>query len=552
MSIEQTLKERLIAAYAAAQAAGTLPPGEPPQEVIERPQKPEHGDFASAIAMKSARTLRMPPIKIAQAIAERVERGVEVLDIAVAPPGFLNIKLNPAWIARQVETVRTQAQWFGYAPRTERRVQVEFVSVNPTGPVHVGHARGAILGSTLATILSAAGHDVTREYYVNDAGTQMDLFYKSLYARYAQALGKDAAMPENGYRGAYMVELGKALADEFGGQFLKLPEAEGVAQIGEVGLERMLGAIRSDLEAVGVTFDVWFRERSLFADKTYDKTIALLRERGYLAERDGALWFESTKLGEDKDNVMVRSTGAPTYFASDAAYHYNKLEVRKFDRVINIWGADHQGHISRLKAMVEALGEDPSKVTVLIGQMVALKRAGEAVRASKRTGEIITLRELVEEVGKDACRYFFLARSAEAQMEFDLDLAVKQSQENPVYYLQYAHARIAGILRNAGEKGITFTDGDVGLLTAPEEQALIRRLLEMPELVRLMAERLEPHHLPHYALELATAFHWFYDRCRVISDDAALTKARLKLVDAARVGLAQCLKLMGMAAPERM
>lgn len=553
MLMKDLLAQRILSAFAAAQASGALPQGDAPTDVLERPQNPEHGDFACTVAMKAARTLRMPPFKIAQAVQPLVDKGQEIQELVIVPPGFINIRLKPSWLQRQVDTVRTEGERFGHvATGAGQKVQVEFVSVNPTGPIHVGHARGAVLGSALASILAAAGYDVTREYYVNDAGTQMQLFYRSLSARYLQALGRPAELPQDGYRGQYVVELGQELAREHGARIADLPQEQRLAEIGRIGLERMLTAIRADLEAVGVTFDVWFSERSLFADGTYQESMDLLKERGYLVNKEGALWFESTRLGDDRDSVMVRSTGAPTYFATDAAYHYNKLVVRKFDRVVDIWGADHQGHVNRVKAVTEALGGDPAKLTILIAQMVALKRGGESVRASKRTGELVTLRELVDEVGPDACRFFFLARSPEAQMEFDLDLAVKQSQDNPVYYLQYAHARIAGILRNARERGIRYGDGDVALLSAPEELDLIRKLLALPELVQTMAERLEPHHLPHFALDLATAFHWFYDRCRVISEDEVLTKARLKLVDAARIGLVQCLRLMGMSAPERM
>ncbi|MDE2899479.1 MAG: arginine--tRNA ligase, partial [Chloroflexota bacterium] len=433
-----------------------------------------------------------------------------------------------------------------------KRVQVEFVSVNPTGPVHVGHARGAVIGSVLASALGAAGYDVSCEYYLNDAGSQIELFHQSLFARYAQALGKDAELPVGGYQGDYMVEMGAELAQSHGDSFLQMAEDEGVRAIGDIGIGRMIDNIRDDLAALRVEFDVWFSEKSLFEDSDYETAMRMLREGGHVTQREGATWFVSTALGEDKDNVLIRSNGLPTYFASDAAYHYNKFLVRGFDRVTDIWGADHQGHVNRVKAVVGALGVDPERLNIIIGQMVALKRGGESVRASKRTGDIITLRELVDEVGPDACRYFFLARSAEAQMEFDLELATKESQDNPVYYLQYAHARIAGILRNASERGLDFAEGDVGLLGEPEELALVRQLLLLPEIVDTIAETMEPHRLPHYTLELATAFHWFYDQCRVISDDEALSKARLKLVEASRIGLARCLSLMGMAAPEQM
>ena len=317
----------------------------------------------------------------------------------------------------------------------------------------------------------------------------------------------------------------------------------------------MLDVIRTDLERIGVEFDVWFRERDLYADGRYEETMSLLREHGFTALRDGAEWFTSTALGEEKDNVIVRSTGAPTYFASDIAYHRDKFERRGFDRVIDIWGADHQGHVPRMKAVMQALDLDPERLTILIGQLVTLKHGGDVVRASKRSGNIVTLADLVDEVGADACRYFFLARAAESQMEFDLELAKRESSENPVYYVQYAHARIAGILRQAAERGVIWDDGDTTLLTDPAELALVRRMLQLPEIVDSIAATLAPHSLPHYAVDLATAFHWFYDHCRVLSSDlgdAPLMKARLKLTDASRVALARTLALMGMSAPETM
>ncbi len=326
-------------------------------------------------------------------------------------------------------------------------------------------------------------------------------------------------------------------------------------EVGEIGLKKMVEAIQVDLETLGVRFDVWFSEQSLYSDGQYDEAMQLLEQNSHIVRREGASWFASSALGEDKDAVLVRSTGVPTYFATDVAYHYNKFVQRGFDHVIDIWGADHQGHVSRMKAVVAALGIPPEKLTLMISQMVSLKRRDELVKVSKRAGEIVTLRELVEEVGADACRYFFLSRSPESQMEFDLDLAKKESSENPVYYVQYAHARITSILGLARERGIDYSDGDVALLTHDAELALIRKMVSLPELIEMMAANLEPHHLPHYSLELATAFHWFYQQCRVVSSepaDAALTKARLKLVDAARTVLARCLGLMQMAAPDQM
>jgi len=419
----------------------------------------------------------------------------------------------------------------------------------------VGHARGAVLGSVLARSLRAAGYQVTEEYYFNDAGSQMDLFGRSLYARYQQVLGRPAELPANGYQGSYIVDLAKEVAQEHGQRFLELPEATALAELTELGQQKMVAAIRDDLERVRVRFDVWYSERSLYQEGQYRQVMELLKQRGHLVEKEGAVWFASTTLGEDKDNVLVRSNGQPTYFASDAAYHYNKFLERGFQRVINIWGADHQGHVSRMKAMVGALEIDAARLHIIIAQMVTLKRGQEVLRISKRTGELVTLRELVDEVGPDACRFVFLSRTAESQMDFDLELAKQQSADNPVYYVQYAHARIMSILRLATERGIQFQDGDVSLLTHDAEMDLVRRLLMLPELVETVARTLEPHHLPYYALELATAFHWFYQQCRVVSNDPQdlpLTKARLKLVEATRIGLARALDLMGMDAPAQM
>ena len=493
-------------------------------------------------------------------IAERIEVRPEIASVAPAAPGFINFKLSDRWLQEQVEAVRAAGDAFGASDvGAGRKVMVEFVSVNPTGPVHVGHTRGAVLGSALANVLEAAGYDVTREYYINDAGAQMEAFYRSVWTRYQQALGRDAEMPDNGYQGDYIADIAEDVIRAESSRFLEINDQAAIREIGDIAREKMVALIREDLQEIGVTFDNWFSERRLFqtesAASDYDRAIGRLREGGHLAELSGALWFNSKALGDDRDNVVVRSSGDPTYFASDIAYHYNKFSERDFDRVIDIWGADHQGHVPRMKAAVAALGIDPENLTVLISQMVTLKRGDETVRASKRTGDFVTLRELVDEVGMDACRYFFLARAASTQMEFDLELATRESSENPVYYVQYAHARNASILNLAAERGIDYDGGDVALLTHPYELGLIRTMLRLPELIVQVAENLEPHHLPHYAMELATAFHHFYENCRVISanpDDNELTLARLKLVAAAQIVFRRTLTLMGMSAPERM
>ena len=527
-----------------------------PDILVERPGNPDHGDFATSLPLRLARATRINPLKLAETLVEFVPAADEVERVEAVHPGFINFRLNDKWVQNQVEIVRQAGGDYGNVSAGEGRpVMVEFVSVNPTGPVHVGHTRGAVLGSALANTLDAAGYSVTREYYVNDAGTQMEAFYRSVYARYREALGQEADFPANGYAGEYIGDLGREIAESEGSRFLEMDEAQAVKEIGDIGREKMVSLIRADLEEIGVTFDNWFSERSLYGNHEYEQAMDLLRSKNYLSERDNALWFNSTMLGDDKDNVVVRSSGEPTYFASDIAYHYNKFVKREFHQVIDIWGADHQGHVPRMKAAVEALGIEPDGLTVLISQMVTLKRGNEVVRASKRTGDFVTLRELAEEVGSDACRYFFLARSPSTQMEFDLELAKKESSENPVYYIQYAHARNFSILNLARSRNIDWSQGDVSLLTDPNELTLIRTMIRLPELVEQMARSLEPHHLPHYAMELATAFHWFYENCRVISanaEDNDITLARLKLVESAQIVFRRTLELMGMNAPERM
>jgi arginyl-tRNA synthetase len=546
--------ESLIAQAAeSARKDGELPEVAVPDVLLERPQRPEHGDYASSMPLRLARSARMAPLELAKLIAGRVKTGESIESVDVAPPGFINIRLSQRWLASQIDAIRELGPAFGNLEIGKgQKIQVEFVSANPVGPIHVGNGRGLALGDTLARVLEAAGFETQREYLVNDAGTQTQTFAQTLYARYQQLFGREVEIPEGGYPGEYVIEIAQTIKDEKGDSLLQ-PEGEpGPPEMHNLGIQKMMDRIQEDLHAIGVRYDRWFSERSLYEDGTYETTMALLRERGFVAEREGAVWFVSSALGEEKDNVLVRSTGQPTYFASDIAYHYDKFLRRGFDRVINIWGADHQGHVPRMKAAAQALGVDPERLTIIIYQLVTLKRGDEVIKLSKRAGEIITLREVVGEVGADAARYNFVARAADSHMDFDLELAKKQSSENPVYYVQYAHARIAGILTNAGETIADYADGDVSLLTHEAELALIRKMLRLPELLESVAESLEPHQLPYYATELATAFHDFYERCRVLSDDVELSKARLKLVSAARIVLARVLDLMGMSAPERM
>jgi arginyl-tRNA synthetase len=551
--IKQRIIELLNKAANKAQKSGKLPSVTLPEITIEHPQNPEHGDYASSFPLKLARTIGVKPLTIAEDVAAFIKPTPEIENITVAPPGFINFTLKNDWLTQQVDAIRADGDSYGnFNLGKGSRVQLEFVSVNPTGPLHVGHGRGAILGSTLANVLSSAGYNVEKEYYVNDAGSQMLAFYRSLYARYQQALGKEAEMPTDGYFGQYMIDLAEEIVAEKKDYFLSMPAEEATAELGKLGLEKIMAQIRGDLELLRVSFDVWFSEQSLYDNGQYKKVMSLLQKGGYIAEKANATWFVSTALGEDKDNVVVRSDGSPTYFAADIAYHYNKFVERKFDKVINIWGADHQGHISRMKAVVAALGIAPERLEVIISQMVSLRRGQELVKVSKRSGDIITLREVIDEVGADACRFFFVSRTADSQMDFDLELAKKQSADNPVYYVQYAHARIASILRLAEEKGINCADGDVSLLTTEPELTLIRKMLLLPEVIEVVAQTLEPHHLAYYAQDLATVFHSFYMQCRVVTDDEKMTRARLKLVEAAKTVLAKTLNLMGMEAPDRM
>ncbi len=552
--IREKIIRLLTEALTQAQAMGKLPEIPLPEVTLERPQKPEHGDYASNISLRLARSAGVNPMVIAKELVTLIFGSPEIKSVNVAAPGFINFTLSDQWLTEQVGAIIEAGEAYGNVSiGNGSRVQIEFVSVNPTGPLHVGHGRGAVLGSTLANVLAASGFSVEKEYYINDAGSQIDAFYRSIYVRYLELFGKKAEIPPNGYHGSYIIDIARELKNEYGDKFLTMPETTAVTEIGKIGLKRMITEIRQDLERLRVTFDCWFSEKTLYSGGEYERVMNLLKEKGYIAEKENAVWFASTALGEDKDNVVVRSDGSPTYFAGDIAYHYNKFIERKFDRVIDIWGADHQGHVPRMKAVVQALGLNADRLKVIISQLVTLKRGKETVRLSKRSGDIITLREVMDEVGTDACRYFFLCRSADSQMDFDMELAKKESAENPVYYVQYAHARIASIMRLAEEKNINFSDGDISLLTSEPELTLIRKMVMLPEMVEFAARTLGPHCLPYYALELATAFHGFYKDCRVVSDtDTALTKARLKLVSAAKITLARTLNLMGMKSPETM
>ena len=553
LSAKQTITSLLKRAIEKSLENGSLPPIPLPEVTIERPQKNGHGDFASTVAMKISRACGRSPRDTAQIIANNIELPAEISSVTVANSGFINFTFADEWLRSQIEHILLDCEKYSSIGIGKgQSVQIEFVSANPTGPLHIGHGRGAVLGSTLANILEAAGYNVTREFYINDAGNQMSVFFESLFVRYLQACGVEADMPEGGYFGQYVIDLAHKIKEEEGNRFLAMDAQNGKTALGKLGVQRMLAEIRAELVRLRVEYDCWFSEQSLFDNGQFSRVMSFMKDNGYLAQREGATWFVSTALGDEKDNVVIRSSGAPTYFGTDIAYHYNKFSERHFDKVINIWGADHHGHVPRMSAVMQALNLDPSRLKILISQLVTLKRNGECVRASKRTGEIIALSQVLDEVGADACRFFFLARSADSQMEFDLDLAKKESSENPVYYVQYAHARIASILKLAHEENINYRDADISLLTDPAELMLIKTMIQLPEIIEHAARTLEPQNLPHYAQELATCFHGFYKTCRVISDDKNLSKSRLKLVAATKTILARLLGLMGMNAPESM
>ena len=558
MTIRDELANITRAAAEAAMSAGDIPQVPLPEIVIEKPARPEHGDYATNLPLRLGRAAKANPLDLARRISARIAPSGMISSAQEAPPGFINFRLSEAWVTQQVDAIAVAG--VGYASLEigkGAKVQVEFVSANPTGPLTAGNGRGAAIGSVLASVLEAAGFEVQREYLVNDAGTQTDVFGRTLVARYLQLFGENIEIPADGYPGEYMIEIAKRIREESGETYREATVESPPPDMVLRGVDIVVEGIQADLARMGVQYDNWFRERSLYEksgnESLYETALAALKRDGYLVEKEGAVWFASSELGEDKDNVVIRSTGRPTYFASDIAYHYEKFLRRKFERVINVWGADHQGHVSRLKTAVQALGADASRLEILIYQLVSFRRGEELVRLSKRSGNIVLIRDIIDEVGPDACRFFFLSRSSDSQMEFDLELAKRQSNENPVYYVQYAHARIAGIIANAAERNISSEGADVSLLTHPAELALILSMLQLPELIQLIAERSEPHHLPHYAQELATAYHQFYTECRVLDDEQpALSKARLRLCEAARVALARSLSLMGMNAPEKM
>ncbi len=518
-------------------------------------ERSEHGDLSSNIAF----TLKVgPPPTTAQRIIARLDQE-PFSQVEVAGPGFINFFLKPEVIQGVLRMVLERGELYGLSHLgSGSGVQVEYGSANPTGPLHVGFGRNVVLGDTIANLLEALGYRVEREYYVNDSGTQMEKFAHSLYYYYAKALDQEAPLefPEGGYRGEYVQQWAEELAAAEGERLLRLPLREAVAEMRQLGLERVLESVHNDLEKLGIRYDRWFYEHDLYASgegkaPPFAVVMEVLRERGCLEEREGAVWFKAREFGSEKDEVLIRSDGRPGYFASDVAYHYNKFVERGFDWVIDVWGADHQGHVPRMVAMMQALGLEPDRLTLLIYQLVTLKRGGEEVRLSKRRGELITLRELIEEVGPDAVRYFLLSRSPHTHLEFDLQLAQERSKENPVFYIQYAHTRIAGIFREGASPQYNWAEIDLGPLRAREELELIKQLDEFPAVLHDAAEGFAPHLLANYAYRLAALFQVFYDRHRVLGSNER-EAPRLALCRGTQIVLRKALEIMGVSAPERM
>ena len=554
MEMKDLLKQGITEALNKAIAAGTLPAGDYPDVALEVPPQKEFGDFASNIAMQSARVAHKAPRIIAQAIVDGMD--YPWLDHAeIAGAGFINFFLKNDVIYDTLKQILAAGDAYGHAPlRQEDTIQVEYVSANPTGPLHVGHGRGAAYGSALVNLLRAAGYNVQAEYYINDAGNQMNNLAASVNARYLELLGKPAEIPENGYHGHDIIETAQAIIDQDGDKYLDMPEAERLELFKDRAYAEKLKALKRDLAHFNVHYDNWFSERTLHPD-AIQAACKVLEERGKIYEKDGALWLKSTDYGDDKDRVVIRDNGVPTYLAADIAYHKNKYD-RGFKKMINIWGADHHGYVARVKAAMAALGYDVNQLEVLLLQMVSLFRDGKPVKMSKRTGQAITLNELIEEVGTDAARYFFIMRSLDTQLDFDLDLAKSHSNENPVYYIQYAHARIYSIYRQAKEAGanlsMDWSDVKWDTLTNEYELELIKKMAAFPEEVQRAARERAPHRIAHFVHELAGMFHTFYNHCRIIQEDKDLERARLALVTAVRITIANSLAILGVSAPEKM
>lgn len=571
MTIRESLESVLYQALKAAVEAGELPLNEIPQPSLERPREEGHGDWACTIAMRLAKAAHMNPRAIAQVIVDHLPANNLVESFEIAGPGFINLSLTNASFQAVVSEARQQGSDFGKSELSEPcKVNLEYVSANPTGPMHVGHGRWAALGDAIARVMRHAGYSVDEEFYINDQGNQMNVFGNSVVVRYQQLLGQDVEMPEACYGGAYIKDIAQAIIDADGDKWLDANEDERLVAFRERGYAMMLDSVKDTLSTFGNNFDTWFSERSLFVvdengETKQQRAFDVMNDKGLLFEAEGATFFRSTDYGDDKDRVLVKANGDLTYFMSDVAYHYDKMQ-RGYDHLIDIWGADHHGYIQRCKAMMAAWGY-PDALEVVLGQLVNLLRDGEPVRMSKRTGEMVTFQELIDEVGVDATRYLMLSKSADQAIDFDIEVAKKQDSSNPVYYVQYAHARICSILRKAGEArgmnvesaGIEEIVAELGLdnidlspLAHESELALMRKMADFSDLVAGAARDRAPFRLTHYAQELAGLFHSFYGNCHVLGEEESVEKARLALVDSTRIVLALSLDLLGVSAPERM
>ncbi len=576
LAAKHQVADLIQSAYEKAAGEGALPAGAQLTGTVEIPKDTKNGDYAASAAMAAAKALHMAPRAIAQTLVDHMDlAGSYFSSVEIAGPGFLNFRLGDKWYGEVLSVIQNEGASYGTAEKKNERVMVEFVSANPTGPMHMGNARGGVLGDTLANVLSRDGYDTWKEFYVNDAGNQIHKFAVSIDARYRQLIyGEEAVpFPEEGYHGDDIKELAKAVFDAHGDSWMQLPEEERLDKLAEYGLSVNIPRMKEDLRRYGIEYDQWFFESSLHESGYVKETVELLTQRGWTYEKDGALWLNTTQLLKEKylregktqeqvdkldlkDDVLRRANGFYTYFAADIAYHRNKFAVRGFDKVINIWGADHHGHVARLQAALDGLGLDGSnRLIIVLMQLVNLMQDGKPVRMSKRSGKAIALHDLLDEISVDAARYFFNSRTSTSPLDFDLDLAVREDSENPVYYVQYAHARICSLISRMAEEGVAVPDAagvDAALLTSEEERALLKSLSLLPEEIRLAARDYDPSRLNRYLVSLAGDFHRFYNAHRIKGEEPALQAARLKLADSVRAVLANCLGILGVSAPEKM
>lgn len=576
MDIRESLEQIIDSSIAASIKDGSLSiEGEAPEAALERPRDEANGDWASTVALRTSKAARKSPREIADIIVAHIPENDLIQSVEIAGPGFINIRLSDSVLQEVIRNVRQLGDDYGKGeiPEGERKINLEYVSANPTGPLHVGHGRWGALGDSMARLMRHAGYDVYEEFYVNDHGTQMDVFGNSVGVRYMQLLGHDVEMPEQCYGGSYVADIAQSIIDREGNKYESLTDQARMEAFREIAYQLMLDDQRDILSQMGTTFNRWFSERSLYVEdengeSPVSRSLKAMEDKGYVKEKDGAIWFKSSELGDEKDRVLIKANGEMTYFMSDVAYHYDK-KMRGFDHLVNIWGADHHGYVKRCECMLEAWGW-PGDLEIVLGQLVNLYRNGEAVRMSKRTGEMVTLRELIEEVGVDATRYLMLSRSSDQPIDFDIEVAKKKDASNPVYYVQYAHARICSILRKAAPEELSskyeagdITIGELAEKLVPEncdltplvhesELAIMRKIADFANFISLAARDRAPFRLTHYAQDLASLFHAFYTDCKVITDDEKLTTARLALCDAARIMLALTLGLLGVSAPEKM